>query len=73
MTDNINKNLDPEELALDQLENVSGGTGYDNDNGLDIKVKSGNQNPKLRKLKRCSCGVVNDYYSANCVSCGAKL
>ena len=41
MTDNINKNIENEELDLEQLENVSGGLNYDKLALADSKLMMG--------------------------------
>lgn len=43
MTDNINKNIENEELDLEQLENVSGGLNYDKLALADSKLMMGNK------------------------------
>jgi len=43
MTDNINKNIENEELDLEQLENVSGGLNYDKLALADSKLMMGDK------------------------------
>ena len=58
MTDNINKNIENEELDLEQLENVSGGLNYDKLALADSKLAMGDM--KLGLASGLASGLAAD-------------